>query len=729
MTQPSKHFSKLAVAAAAAWLLTACGGTDPTTPTDTTPPTVAITDSVTAATATAAVTFTFTFSEDVGTTFAAEDITVTGGTAGSLVKVSATVYTLLVTPPADSSGSLSVSVAAGKFKDIALNDNTAAANAEQAFDTRPAAPTGTVLVTFDETTAPTLNNFGGTVVSIDNAPAGGNGKAMKIVRNGGEPWAGAWVPVPAVPTTPSTATITARVYSPTAGIPMVAKLEWGDNQGSGDRPATGAVVAGWQTLTWTFPNLDATKVYNRFVILPNLNTVDTDKTYYIDDITLTSGGGGGGGGAACGTTEPTCAPATAIPADAVTIYSDTTTTAGFDARPNWGQTVTQSEVTIAGNKSLKYTFQGGGFNAVGAYEGLEWAPVDVSTKGRLRMDLWSADMTTIRISLISPGGKENAVNKTLTAGAWNSLDIDLAEFPVANKTEVFQIKLESATAGTLYVDNIHFAGTASTGGGGGINPNAAQGSAGPVTIPVLTAADTMGFAGVGDALFAGDYVGKLDANNNHAGWESAVTRGAAANGNIGYFQDVGLSTSPQKLEENGWIASLLDNPNGVPSLFRFFILRGPAATFASSYMGLYVNAPNNGTVNISSYGSIKFRAWGPAEMYQRENFNPQLEITLTGAKVEGCTATGSGGTEIKRLFTANQKIGAASTYKVPLAAWTVVGVCGTDTQANAVASVLSALARVVVTVPGTSFNFTNINADNTTYATGLNLGPIAFTNN
>jgi hypothetical protein len=250
-----------------------------------------------------------------------------------------------------------------------------------------------------------------------------------------------------------------------------------------------------------------------------------------------------------------------------------------------------------------------------------------------------------------------------------------------------------------------------------------------VTIPVMSAPDSLGFAGTGDALFAGDYVGALDSNNNRAGWSGAVTRGAAANGNIGFFQDTGLSTSTQKMEENGWIVGSLDNPGGVPNFFRFFILRGPAATFASSYMGLYANAPGNGTVNVSSYGFLKFRAWGPAEMYQQGNFNPELEVTLTGAKVEGCTATGSGGTEIKKAFTANQKIGAASTYKLPLAAWTVVGVCGSDTPATAVASVLGALARVVVTVPGTSFNFTNINSDNTTYTTGLNLGPIAFTNN
>ena len=45
----------------------------------------------------------------------------------------------------------------------------------------------------------------------------------------------------------------------------------------------------------------------------------------------------------------------------------------------------------------------------------------------------------------------------------------------------------------------------------------------------------------------------------------------------------------------------------------------------------------------------------------------------------------------------------------------------------AVANVRASLARVVINVPGTSFNFTNLDGGN--YATGVNLGPIGFTNN
>jgi hypothetical protein len=466
---------------------------------------------------------------------------------------------------------------------------------------------------------------------------------------------------------------------------------------------------------YTVPDLKA-------IIQIKLETT-TAGTLYVDNIYF----GSAGASVSCGTTAPTCAPTTTIPAGALTIYSDAASVASFNPFPNWGQSTTYSEVTIANNKSLKYVF-----GTATQYEGLDWSanPVDVSAKGKLHLDLWSADLTSVKVSLISTG-KENAYTQAVTAGSWNSVDIDLSNYTVADKTAIIQIKLETTAAGTLYVDNIYFWGTASSGGGGGSgtpNPSAAAGSAGPVTIPLLSASLFGDFGAAGNAVFAGDYIGGIDVNGNHATWGTATSNGVANNGNIGYFQDNALSTSAQKLEENGWVAGLIDNAAGVPSFFRYFILTAPASTFTNSYMGLFANAPNNGTVDVSSYGNIKFRLWGPAEMYQDASFSPTLEMKLTGPKVAGCTATGSGATEIKKTFVADQKIGAASTYKLSLAGWSIVGTCGTDTT---VASVLSKLAQVVVTVPGTSFNFTHANAGGTvtTYTTGLNLGPIIFTAN
>ena len=158
-----------------------------------------------------------------------------------------------------------------------------------------------VLATFDEATPPAITEFGGAIATIAAGPAGGDGNALKIDRNNGGPngfdYAGAWVAIPPIPSDAGDQTVSVRVYSPTAGIRMVAKAEYGDQLGSGDTEANEAVVVGWQTLTWTFTNLDPNESYNRFVLLPNLGNVD-DLDYYFDDITVlgTSGGGGGGGG-------------------------------------------------------------------------------------------------------------------------------------------------------------------------------------------------------------------------------------------------------------------------------------------------------------------------------------------------------------------------------------------------------------------------------------------------
>jgi hypothetical protein len=295
--------------------------------------------------------------------------------------------------------------------------------------------------------------------------------------------------------------------------------------------------------------------------------------------------------------------------------------------------------------------------------------------------------------------------------------------------------VDAAPGKKYYFDDIKL--LAAAGGGGGTTPPGTDmGSGGPQTLTIATGDVKTGDGGntmfvSGEGLFSVNYVGSAEAAppNNLAAWPNAKTANFASitgisGGDIGYFQDdVNLSNSSQKVDEGGWVAGTAISPNGVPNFFRYFVLKGPVSNAA--YMGLYANAPNNGTVNVSGFSKIKLKVWGPAPMFERTNFNPVLEITLTGPKVAGCT-TGSGGSEITQNLTANLKNGAGGAYTLPLSGFTVKGLCGTDSGA---ASVLAKMARVTVTVPGTSFNYTNLNSDGITYSTGVNLGPIGFTNN
>lgn len=111
---------------------------------DTTAPTIAITDNIAdGTTANGDVILTFTFSEAVNG-FTADDVVVAGGTTGSFTGADGVlVYTLVVVPTAATqTGTITVDVAAGVAKDLALNNNTAATEATQNYDT--AAPIITI---------------------------------------------------------------------------------------------------------------------------------------------------------------------------------------------------------------------------------------------------------------------------------------------------------------------------------------------------------------------------------------------------------------------------------------------------------------------------------------------------------------------------------------------------------------------------------------------------------
>ena len=95
-----------------------------TAPLDTTPPTVTLSSTTTTLTGTAPFTITATFDEDVtGFDDLVNDITIANGTVTGITAVSATVYTLAVTPTG--AGDVSITVPAAAAQDLASNNNTA----------------------------------------------------------------------------------------------------------------------------------------------------------------------------------------------------------------------------------------------------------------------------------------------------------------------------------------------------------------------------------------------------------------------------------------------------------------------------------------------------------------------------------------------------------------------------------------------------------------------------
>lgn len=148
------------------------------------------------------------------------------------------------------------------------------------------------------------------------------------------------------------------------------------------------------------------------------------------------------------------APTTAAPtptvaaANVISVFSDAYTNIASNLNPNWGQATVVTQVPIASNNTLRY----GGLN----YQGLEFgASQNLSTMTTLHIDYYSANSTSLKAYLISPGPVEKAKVLTVpTTAGWNSIEIPLSNFSPVNLANVFQMKFDGN--GDIYLDNIYF---------------------------------------------------------------------------------------------------------------------------------------------------------------------------------------------------------------------------------------------------------------------------------
>jgi hypothetical protein len=146
----------------------------------------------------------------------------------------------------------------------------------------------------------------------------------------------------------------------------------------------------------------------------------------------------------------TAAPSPSYPsANVISLFSEAySNVAGTNLNPNWGQATVVTQPQIAGNNTLLYS----GLN----YQGLQiGSNQDVSGMQYLHLDYYSANSTSMKIFLISPGPVEMPYTLAVpTASGWNSVDIPLSAFSPVALNNVFQLKFEGN--GTIYLDNILF---------------------------------------------------------------------------------------------------------------------------------------------------------------------------------------------------------------------------------------------------------------------------------
>jgi hypothetical protein len=690
MNRFSKFLVTATCAAATSFLMTACGGGDaepppstsggatpPTAGADTTPPTLAVFSDLSGANATGPVTFTFVFSEDVGTSFTIGDIAVTGGTAGALTKVSAQQYTLVVTPASGSAGTINVSVGAATFSDLSGNGNTAAPAAvvvpfDTVVKTQMALP-----VNFDSASVDFgLIGFGGAEDStLAPDPTNAANTVAKVVRAANsETYAGTTITAaaglgfsPKIPFNANDTQMSVRVWSPDAGIPVRLKVEdHADPTHSVETEVTVTTASGWQTLTFNFaPGSEASGTaainfafnYDKATIFFDFGRAKASavqKTYYFDDVTFVPGGGGGGGGGG-GATAPTVAaatPPTRAGTDVLSIFSDAyTPIAGIDLNPNWGQSTVPTTVQIAGNNTRKYTTLN--------YQGIDFSgsPIDVSGFSNLHLDYWTADVTSVKVSIIS-AGLENPVTLTPTLSAWNSVDIDLAQYTAPNKAAIIQIKIEGTpSGGTLYFDNLYFWKAA--GGGGG--------AATPVTF-------SSGF-GTTTTVEAGAYGGYSGSSVDGFNCGAPASCGS------------GGSFAPAVTAANSSFYYYYQTPTPVTALYAGIYIQAPGLTTGLSGTG---DTPG---LSIAGKTAMKFNFGQNPEWFTSPTNNFGVILTLgkfydvdPGAAVQPCN--------IKLLAVVTPSSAASTNYTIPLSSFGVIQSCNVSGLTPASALALSPVSQV-----------------------------------
>lgn len=697
MNRRPHSFALAACALAAAVMLSACGGGEATSP-DTVAPTVTITSSAAGTTAIGAVTFTFTFSEDVGTSFTAEDVLVSGGGAGAFTRVSGTVATLVVTPTAEAAGSVSVSVAAAKFVDAANNANAAAAALEQGYNTVTATAasgstgncTAAPCIAFDAA-ALKLAAFGALGAEVVVDPADASNKVAKLVKAAAsETWAGVTIDpagtgantVPAIGFGTSKV-VTLRVYSPAAGELVMLKVENStDGAINMEARATTTKAGAWETLSFNFaaPSAgayDASKTYDRISVFPHFDAkVAADTVFYIDELNY-SAVAGSGGGTSSGT-------ATTVTFDTAEIK--------LGAFGALGAEVAADPVDAA-NKAAKLvkaaaseTWAGATLDPAGTGANTV-TPLDLATSKVVTMRVFSpaaGKLVMLKIENSTDGAINMEARATTTqTGAWETLSFDFAAPSAgsydASKTydriSVFPDFDSKVTADTVYyVDDVSYTGKAATSTGGGTGGGTSAGG-----LVTLTA-----------GKFASNYA------ETPTPWKSLE------GGTAGRYIDTGVAT------QDWW--SGLAAGDATPSYYFGYGIDSGAKPWG---FGAFVNAPGNGTANVGGYSNLRVSVWGNDELV---NTKPTFTVILKGPAVAGCTS------ELKSSLSV--AAAGVQTYTLPLAGFTLQTACG---YASAAAALAAGVNEVHVQVLGANVQYTTKAAGaGNFYANGLNMGPISF---
>jgi hypothetical protein len=327
-----------------------------------------------------------------------------------------------------------------------------------------------------ETLAYNWAGFGGAGGAVVNNPdATGMNTSARVTEltksSGAETWAGISLNLDEPVDFTESTTISMKVWSPAAGVPILLKLENSASAPDANGNPSVFVEVIENTTTsgeWEVMNFDLTSFeafssdipYDRVIVFYDFGNPGTGATMYFDDIAVGEYAGGGGA------TEPTAAaPApTFDEANVISMFSDAYTDVPVDTwLTSWSAGVLDEE-TVAGNEVKKYS----NLNFVG----IETTNplIDAGEMTHFHVDFWTADLTEFRVKLVDfgpngvyDGGGDDVEHEIVISnpaqGQWVRLDIPLSDFEgLTTKNSIAQLIFSGNPSGegTVYIDNVLF---------------------------------------------------------------------------------------------------------------------------------------------------------------------------------------------------------------------------------------------------------------------------------
>ena len=380
-------------------------------------------------------------------------------------------------------------------------------------------------VTFDDPAVTyTLRGFGGAEDSTVAAdPTGGTNNVVQVNRSAAaDTFAGTVVSTGAnesigdIPLDAANTTMSVRVYSPAAGIPVRLKIEnSGDPAISVETETSTTAANTWETLTFDFTNevsgtaaFDPAATYDKVVIFFNFGTDGATagaQTYFFDDIDVGPGGGGGGGSFAPIDFDD---PAITYTLRGFGGAEDST----FVTDPTGG-----SNLVVQVNRSAAAETFAGTVVSTGPNESIPPIPLDAANTTMTVRVYSPAAGIPVRLKIENSNDPAVSVETeatTTAANTWEELTFDFANQasgtaafdPAATYDKVvifFNFGTDGATAGaqTFFFDDID---VGPGGGGGGPTFD-------PITFddPAITYT-LRGFGGAEDSTVVGDPTGGMN---------------------------------------------------------------------------------------------------------------------------------------------------------------------------------------------------------------------------